>query len=265
MLCALLGEHPDIFIPQEKELNFFTRDDYQEHWPEYKAYFSDANHALRLGEGSVNYSTYHLEKKVSTRLRDEYPALRLIFIARHPLKRLESGYREFHHNGVRYGLNAEFGLGRAMEQLPMLVQDTRYWQRLSCYLDVFPKSQIKVILLEDLIQDHVKVLAECFDFIGVDPTFADKIELRKFNIGESKRHDSRLLRHLRTHPFWGWKIARLSPDKQEQLFVPLGLRPLFNKPVIVDELAHKIYEDSIKIDAEKLLDYCNKPSTFWFK
>ena len=143
MLCSLLGEHPDVFIPEEKELNFFTRDDYPQHWLEYLQYFNSAGSATRLGEGSVSYSAFHQEQKVSIRLRQEFPALRLLFIARNPLKRLASSYREFHHSGIRYGLNAEFGLGNAMEQLPMLIQDTCYWQRLSCYLNVFPKIRSK--------------------------------------------------------------------------------------------------------------------------
>lgn len=263
MLCALLDEHPDICIPEQKELNFFTRDDYPNQWADYRRHFEQAGTARCLGEGSVSYSTFHQEKKVSARLRAEYPDLRLLFIARHPLKRLESSYREFHHSGVRYGLNAEFGLGRAMQQLPMMIEDTRYWQRLSCYRSVFPDSQIKVLLLEDLVRHPEQVLAECFAFIGVDPAPASRIELRKFNAGETKRHDSRWLRRLRTHPVWGFRIARLSPEQQDRWFVPLGLRPRFRDPVVIDQLAREIYETQIEGDARRLLDYCGKPADFW--
>lgn len=145
----------------------------------------------------------------------------------------------------------------------MLIQDTCYWQRLSCYLNVFPKNQIKVILLEDLVKDHISVLADCFEFIGVDSGFAAKIELRKFNAGEYKRYDSGMLRRLRTHPFWGYKIARLSPEFQERIFVPLGLRPLFRKPIEIDAAARRIHQEVIAPDALKLLEFCGKPPNYW--
>jgi hypothetical protein len=141
MLCALLDEHPEVHIPEQKELNFFTRENFDDQWADYRNFFKFSGDATCLGEGSVSYSTYHQEKKVSGRLWAEYPNLKLIFVARHPLKRLESSYREFHHSGVRYGLNAEFGLGRAMQQLPMLIEDTRYWSRLSCYFNVIQKTR----------------------------------------------------------------------------------------------------------------------------
>jgi hypothetical protein len=51
-LCALLAQHPEIYIPALKEPRYFSADDFEAR--DYCQHFVPAQEGQRLGEGSVS-------------------------------------------------------------------------------------------------------------------------------------------------------------------------------------------------------------------
>lgn len=188
-LCHQLGEHPQIFLPPEKEPHHFIRSDMSSDEAAYKSLFATARPGQLLGEGSQMYASQGYEELVSLRLQQHNPQMKLIFCARNPLTRIESSYREFHHSGAKYAVNAPFGIANALRELPALLQDSHYWQRLQPFRQRFGDGQILIVLLEDLQRDAQHELARCYRFLGVDATFQNPSAGTRLNSQEEKRYD----------------------------------------------------------------------------
>ena len=261
-LCALLAQHPKIFIPELKEPWYFSSTDFPAREADYIQHFAPALPGQLLGEGSVNYSGFEREEISITRIRDNNPDCRFIFIARNPLRRIESSYREMHHSGVRFGLNAPYDLAENLERFPQMIQDSKYFERISKYINAFGSEAILVLFLEDLNLQPQLELEKCFLHLGVDPGFQVKEEIR-LNRGSSKYYDTRILRYIRSKPWSGFKLARLNPEQQDRLLQPLGLRRPFNKPIPWDERSMALVRDELEPDARKFLAAYGKDPDFW--
>lgn len=262
-LCYLLSEHPQIFIPTIKEPHFFNRPDMLEQRPIYEALFSDATASQLLGEGSQMYSTPEFGELVSERLALENPALKLIFCVRNPLKRIESSYREFHHSGPHYAVNAPFGIANAIADLPALLDDSHYWARIQCFRKHFDDKQILVVFLEDLQRSPLQELKRCYQFLGVEANFKNPSAGAQLNSRDEKLYDTKLLRWLRTNRLTGFKLARISIQKQNKLFTRLRLRRPFTTPLEWDEDTKQYVVNTLRSDIQIFLKHCNKPNNFW--
>ena len=261
-LCALLAQHPDIYIPELKEPWYFSSNDFPAKQADYIQHFSPALPGQLLGEGSVNYSGFEKEDISVARIGDNNADCRFIFIARNPLRRIESSYREMHHSGVKFGLNAPYELADNLEVFPQMVKDSMFYERISKYVDAFGRHAILVLFLEDLNRQPQRELQKCFRHLGVAGDFQVKEEVR-LNKGSSKYYDTRILRYIRSKPWSGFKLARLDPEQQDRLLQPLRLRRPFTRPVQWDERSMAIVRDSVIPDAKKFLTAFGKNVDFW--
>lgn len=261
-LCALLAQHPGIYIPEIKEPWYFSSSDFPRKQADYIQHFSPARPGQLLGEGSVSYSDSGKEDISIARIRDNNPDCRFIFIARNPLRRIESSYREMHHSGVKFGLNAPYGLAECLEVFPQMIKDSLFFERISKYVDAFGRESIQVIFLEDLTRQPQQEMEKCFRHLGVDSGFRVVDDLR-LNEGSSKLYDTRLLRFFRTRPWSGYKLAKLDPEAQDKLLRPLGLRRVFSKPVEWDASSLAMVRSRVLPDARKFLASYGKQADFW--
>lgn len=261
-LCGLLAEHPAIFVPEEKEPNFFAHS-FDLGWPWYAKFFEPARPGQLRGEGSTFYSAAEFAETASARIAQFYPEARLIFLARNPIKRLESSYREMHHSGADYGVSAPYSIGEAMKSLPGMVADTMYWQRLETFRKRVPDCRILVIFLEDFQKHPVAELARCFQFLGVDPTVRIENAERRLNPGEAKLYDSSLMRSIRSHR-WSSRLWHTMPGRlRRPLEKWLGLRKPFVGPIAWDAETRAWLIERIGADMRQFLTYCGKPPDFW--
>ena len=201
-LCGLLAQHPELYIPELKEPWYFSSKDFPRRQAEYMGHFSPALPGQLLGEGSVSYSGSGSEDVAIARIKENNPDCRFIFIARNPLHRIESSYREMHHSGVKFGLNAPFSMAENLAVFPQMVKDSLFFERISKYVDAFGRDSIMVLFLEDLTRQPQAEMEKCFLHLGVDSKFAIATALR-LNEGTSKLYDTRVLRYLRTRPWSG--------------------------------------------------------------
>src|SRR4051812_13293797 len=92
VLCRILGEHPQVYVPPAKELYFFNDDDlfHRKGWPWYESlFFAGRNQPFR-GEGTPLYTMRDEYPQVVDRIADALPRAKLIYMVRHPLRQIES-------------------------------------------------------------------------------------------------------------------------------------------------------------------------------
>tara|TARA_R110001592_G_scaffold215025_2_gene468314 strand:+ start:93576 stop:94421 length:846 start_codon:yes stop_codon:yes gene_type:complete len=261
-LCALLAQHPGIFIPALKEPWYFSAERFSRDAPGYRAHFLPALPGQLLGEGSQSYSTFRDEDVSIGRIYDNNPDCRFIFMVRNPLDRIESSYREMHNSGPKYGINAPYSLLESLEAFPQIIRDSLFFERISKYLAAFGADAIQVLFLEDLNSQPQVELEKCFSHLGVDPAFRLEQPLH-LNKGETKLYDARLLRRLREMRWSGSRIAKIRLQQQDKVFKRLRLRRVFGEASVWDARSLAIARELVLPDAQKFLAYFGKPSSFW--
>ena len=261
-LCALLAQHPQLYLPELKEPWYFSSKHYVPRAPGYARHFAAARPGQLLGEGSQSYSTYEDEAVSIARIREHNPRCRFIFLARNPLRRIESSYREMHHSGVMFGVNAPFDLAGCLERFPQMIRDSMFYQRICGYLEAFGPQSVLVLFLEDLRQDPQREMEKCFRHLGVDSGFTVR-PLPPLNEGGSKLYDTAGLRRLRATPWLAPLLNRFTREQQDRLFRPVGLRRAFAGPVQWDECSLAMVRQSVVPDARRFLRYFGKPEDFW--
>jgi hypothetical protein len=261
-LCSALAQHPGIAFSNPKELQFFNRADFEEHWDYYYAAFPAWNENQLFAEGSTFYSSYEWEKQARDALLRYFPDIKLIFIARDPFDRIESSYREFHHSGPSFGLDAPYGMANAIAAFPALLEDSKYWSRINCYREKIPDERILVVFFEDLICDHRKELQRCYAHLGIDKNLAAGV-LPRLNGYETKYYDSKLLRHLRNTEIIGPLISKIPVDKQNEWFPKVNLRKKFRGQNQWDDASMRHAVKTLKEDICQFLSFYGKPENYW--
>jgi hypothetical protein len=264
-LCALLAKHEDIFISDPKEPNFLSREDYKENWAWYETLFSSAKEGQLLGEGSTFYTTIHHEELARKNIKAACPDVKLIFIARDPIARIESAYREFHHSGPMFGLDCDYGLGNAMDQFPAMLEDSLYWKRIKPYLDDFPADNIKIVFLEDLYNNPREVIDDCLVFLKCDPAKLNGPLSEQLNSGSNKLYDTRLLRKIRNTPHIGPLFSKLNIPTQNRITRWTGLRRSFNKPIEWSTATTNRVINACREDTHQYLEFTGRDISIWPK
>ena len=89
-----------------------------------------------------------------------------------------------------------------MKQIPQMIADTLYPDRITRYRQTFGDESILVLFLEELESDSSFQLRRCFRHIGVDDGFEIADKDTRLNAGETKLYDTQILRYLRNHKKW---------------------------------------------------------------
>ncbi len=269
-LTELLSRHPQLFMPTGeglKEFCFFPKEDYLSHWSGYAERFKDARPGVLLGECSTCYTDFEFERVSRERMLHHYPGMKLIFIARDPIDRVEAAYKEIHHSGHLYGVLAPYSLGCATRTDESILENAFYWKRIRNYLDHMDEGRIHVVFLEHLAADPRMVLRGCFDFLGVDPDVEiPECDIR-LNEGREKLYDTQRMRHFRKRgkfPEIAQALDRIPPDHIDPLLKELGLRrPFADTPVDWDGEALREVVPALKEDARSFLDRFSPGSGLW--
>ncbi len=259
--CSLLADHPEIFIPEIKEPNFFAHA-WGKGWGWYAKQFEGSQNMV-VGEGSTFYTAATTEEAASDRILEFYPESKFFFIARNPITRIESSYREHHHSGHHYGVHVPLDLEKTLREFPNIIDDTSYWSRLKPWRKKFGDDRIHILFFEDLIRDQQNELEKCFDFLGVDSSVQISGSDRKLNPGSKKCYDTDLMRWIRTHSAsakayqWAPRKIRRSMD-QNTLF-----RKPFDKAIEWSPSALQYTMDKVESEAKSFLEFAGKPADYW--
>jgi len=205
------GLHPQIAMAPEKELNFFVA---ETNWSQgvewYRSQFDTA--ARVAGETSPNYTAYPRYEVVPRMSEVLPPDTKFIYVVRDPIERILSQYVHYYAEGWENG-SLEDALHRG-EFRENILERSRYYHQLSQYTARFPREQIHLITLEDLLHRRQETLAAAFTFVGADPSFSTVLFGRRLHRGRHRRRPTALGRRLAASP-----LAKLGRG------LPAGIRP----------------------------------------
>ena len=189
-----LSEHPEIYLPPEKEAPFFSDDAaYRRGYSHYfNDFFRDAKPDAFLGTVSP---LYMMNPVAPQRIRDTCPDVKLIAVLRDPIERAYSQYKmAMRIKGETRTF--EQAMVEQLEEAKLLDARNRpdYWSDyvifgeygriLKAYYELFPNNQMKILYMSQLAGDPIAFMSEIFDFLGVET-----VTIRSLG---KKFHDSNL-------------------------------------------------------------------------
>jgi len=166
-LSSMLDQHPQAGIIQGKEPHFFSMDTvYARGWSWYQTGFQRCRGKSLLGDASTSYSRIRYYPHTVTRILRHVPDVKIIYMVRHPLKRIVSAYIE-----RLASVDAAHGypsINHAVRSEPMMVDSSRYWEVFDYYRHHFEEQRIKIIWFEEFISDTDSVFRGVCRFLDID-------------------------------------------------------------------------------------------------
>src|SRR5262245_24982202 len=174
-LHRYLRQHPDVFMPEQKELNFFL-DDYagppidppeERNWSRgsawYERQFADAERERAVGEASPNYSRHPTYPGVAERIAAVLPKVKIIYLVRNPIDRVLSHYLHDVANG-----REQCPLHIALQRDDRYLAPSRYATQVEQYLRVVSSDRLLLLKSDDLLTRRAATVHRVLEFIGVD-------------------------------------------------------------------------------------------------
>jgi len=297
-LYHYLKQHPDVYMSPIKEPNHFSTDiNPVEFSSEYKLYeksknldieryvngdmkadqwgayvhnkeqylklFRFAENKKAIGEIS---NSYLYSKVAASRIRSEYPDMKIVAILRQPAERAYSHYManlrdgrttlsfreevEFDDAKTRHG----WGISHLYFELGL------YAEQIQRYTSVFPGNQIKIYLFDQLKENNKALAADLFQFLGLE-TAGDIHYDEKFN--EARVPKSPLLVKTITQTGIKRKIFRALPEGWKE-----SIKSAFFKKGAVPRLSaedRKWMTERYKDDILHLQEILGRDLNQWYK
>ncbi|HEY8179902.1 MAG TPA: sulfotransferase [Candidatus Limnocylindria bacterium] len=188
-----LRQHPQVFMPAVKELNFFGSDRQLRNTPrltlqEYLSVFAPAPAGVRIGEASVSY----LRSNLAAREIAEFaPGAQAIAMLRDPVEVMHALHTELVFMGSED--LTDFGEALAAEadrregrRIPAAANNPRavlyreavaFSEQLQRYFDVLGRDRVHVIIFDDFKADTAASVRDTFRFLDVADAFQPTLEV----------------------------------------------------------------------------------------
>lgn len=283
-IADMLRAHPNIFIPERKELHYFNNrsGQYGEDLRTLEQIYPTASKMI-MGEFTPRYI---LHDQALQRIKKHFPDVNLLVLLRDPLERALSQYRYF-----LYELQKENKL-RFDEAVDEFYEDdyikkSQYYRRLKAVHRMFKREQIEIIWFSAITESPKDVLLKALDHIGASPFTPDQLE-RKTNASNTERQISLVENTYRKYDknvkyqsnfrgSDGYRILQLL-DRHKILHEFLHLsKPIFQfvgrlERFLFPDTRHRelseakkeqLYRRFFKEDVEHLEEYLDKDLTHW--
>lgn len=230
-LFDVLAEHPEIAPASDKEPGFFAFPEIWEKgfdWFDTLFDFDPEKHRYRL-EASTDYTKEPFVTGVWGRMTSNPDVrVKLIYIMRHPLRRLESHARHVQTARRELGQTISPRPDHSLDAgpSPVNVITSQYATQLDAFAEARAAGNLHCLTLEDLRDDPAATLGAVYDFLGLDH---GSLELPQSNAAGT---------HTRVNP--GWKrltslpfvttLGRMMPGGLRQ-----AIRGRFRKSKLVAE------------------------------
>ena len=195
-----LNEHPEIFMPEQKELHYFTckklkilnngpkdkivNRTHIETLEKYLGFFKDVKKETAIGEVSPSYINYPSElHRIKSFLNDP----KMIIILRDPINRAYSNYLHLKRE-QREKLDFIEAIKAEDRRRMSKFSDFWYYKFNSTYFEKisFAKkifSKVMILTLEELQEKPGETMKNIYRFLEVDDKFTLKTNISKFNVG----------------------------------------------------------------------------------
>ena len=195
-LCKYLNRHPEVFIPQLKEIHYFDTDlrskKHANSLEDYVAFFAEGQGKI-CGEGSP---TYLYSKTAAQEIHEFNPDAKIIIMLREPVEMMYSFHSQHLFNGssetvqdFEVAINLESARkqghdipARCREPQVLFYREfARYADQVERYFKTFGRDHVKVILFEDFIKNSTKTFEETLQFVGANPEFKTDFTAKNSN------------------------------------------------------------------------------------
>ena len=197
-LFDALARHPAIAPASNKEPGFFAFDDIHAKgydWFDTLFDFDPAQHQYRL-EASTDYTKAPFVTGVWDRMTaDPEVEVKLLYIMRHPLRRLESHARHTETARREIGQQISPRSSHSFEEgiSPVSLATSAYAQQLDHYQTAWSSGRLHCLTLEELKSAPAETLAEIWRFLALDPPAGtDATTVPASNMAVNKQKTSRL-------------------------------------------------------------------------
>ena len=162
-LYECLKEHPEIFVPETKELHFFN-DNYEKGMKFYSSFFEEADPVNQvIGELTPNY--YH-DLEALNRISKELPNVKIILILREPVARAYSHFQLSLTNQCNGMTFAE-----ALVKRPIIKELSMQAQFVTRALELFDEESLHIALYDEIQNEPILFIKKIYTFLGVNSCF----------------------------------------------------------------------------------------------
>jgi hypothetical protein len=255
--------HPEVFMPEEKEVRFFSDDNWSRGVEWYETLFSseEAQQAIARGEASPQYSCWPLYDHVPERVAAVVPDARLVYIVRHPVERLIAHYRY-----EAYGRSDQPPIEEALLDRREFLTRSMYALQIDKYLEQgFLLDQFLLLTMEELNTSPAPTVRRLYEFLGVDPAFVPWTLGQVFNEGKQLRAEKPLTQRFRGSPLH--RVARtLVPERLRHAmwrgFATTPIEPKVDRWEISDDTRRAVVAELVP-DLERLRGYFGGDFQCW--
>ena len=249
-LWEYLGSHPDVFMAEEKELNFFSGQ-----WSRglewYESHFEAAQGFKAIGEISPSYAMVHYFP-APERIASVIPDAKLIYVLRDPIERMVSAYLHWVAEG-----REQRPIDQAFQEDLNYLHMSRYAYQLEQFLEHFPRERILLVLSERLRDARSATMDEIFRFIGVDPARASGAGPERHRTADKRVRTPEAERRRETRLYRA--AARIAPEPLKRLHHRMTTRPVADYATLSPELEARIKE-ALAPDVARLREFL--PASF---
>ena len=202
-LFDALARHPEIAQASNKEPGFFAFDEvfakgYE--WFDGLFKFNPDVHRYRL-EASTDYTKAPFVSGVWERMiQDPDVEVKLLYIMRHPLRRLESHahHTERHRRelGRQISPRHSHSFDEGISQVSLAI--SAYAEQLAAYQTAWQNGQLHCLTLENLKENPTATLADVWSFLQLEPPTGEASTLKASNAAAETLHTTKLWRNLTT-------------------------------------------------------------------
>ncbi len=256
-LFQYLRQHPQVFMPEMKEPHFFTSEHNWHRGREwYEELFEQAGAADAVGEASTGYSKHPIYQRVPERMAKMLPDVRLIYLMRHPIERMQSQY--LHQTSIRDDhplLQPESrSLRKALTSDPSYLSFSMYAMQIEQYLDFFPREQMLLLTSDELRHARRSTLRKVFGFLGVDPNHVGAEQGEEFHPTEGRTVRKPLARKLRQLPGYR-RLTRPLPSALKKLNYRFTTTEARRERVQIPDDLRVHLEELLRADVRRLRTY----------
>lgn len=256
-LHRYLSIHPDIFMSEKKELQYFNRDiRYFNQQEEYFANFSQSIHKYK-GESTPMYAhkaKYDLKNNLIRtttnipiqRILNDIPNVKLLISIRNPIDRYISWHFKNYYKGKKLARDIFKHIKSELNDDSNVtgIYVCKYKIHLIDIYNLVEPHQIKFLIFEEWIRDPISTMINIFNWLDIDPIVGNADDYNPINTKDKylKYNQNLSIRRLYKKYKLGSKlwVPPIKPFSKED--VAKKLRPVFKEDVqyIEDLLERKI-------------------------
>ena len=183
-----LREHPEICTSILKETRFFSKYyKFRRGLKFYLSFFKNCPELIKTGEFSTDYM---MSPKVPYLIHKYFPNVKLIACLRNPVDKIISLYR--YRVDRKSNLTILKSDPEIIKNYSTFLEEGYYYKQLIPYFQLFPRSNILILIYDDLKKNPIKCMRNIYKFLElknfefIPPKVMQKRNISGYKVGKNK-------------------------------------------------------------------------------